>query len=91
LDAAAVSNSAHQAIQGIDLPDQMALAQPPDRWIAGHGADGRKPVGDQGGRRTHPGSRSRGLAAGVAAANDHDVESGIHQGSKVTLRRGFFT
>ena len=74
LDAALVGDPAHQAVQRIDLADQMALAEPADRRIAGHRADGRKPVGDQRGLRAHARSRSRGLTAGVAAADHDDVE-----------------
>jgi hypothetical protein len=74
LDAAGVGHPAHQAIQSVDLADQMALAETSDRRIAGHGADGREAVGHKRGFRTHPGGRARGLTAGVAAANDNDVE-----------------
>ena len=74
LDAAGVRHPAHQAIERIDLADQMALAEPADRGIAGHGADGRKPVGDQRRPGAHPRGRAGGLAAGMAAADDDDVE-----------------
>ena len=39
LDAGAVDGAAHDAVQGIDLAHQMALAQPADGGIAGHLAD----------------------------------------------------
>ncbi len=74
LDAGDVRDPAHQAIQRIDLTNQMALAETPDRGIAGHHPDGRKPMGHQ--RRPGADARrgARGLAAGVAAADDDDVE-----------------
>ena len=75
LDAAAVGDPAHQAVQRVDLADQMALAEAADRRIAGHRADGRKPMGHQRGPRAHARGRSRGLAAGMAAADDDDVEA----------------
>ena len=74
LDAAGIGDPAHQAVQGVDLADQMTLAETADGGIAGHRADGRKAVGHQRGLRAHPRSRARGLAAGVAAADDDDVE-----------------
>ncbi len=78
LDAALVGDAAHQAVQCIDLPHQMALAEPADRRIAGHRADGRKFVRHQRGFGAHPRGRSRGFAAGVAAADDDDVEFSVH-------------
>ena len=74
LDAAGIGDPAHQPVQRIDLADQVALAEPADRWIAGHRADGREPVRHQRGPRTHARGRGRGLAAGVAAADDDNVE-----------------
>ena len=46
LDAAGIGDPAHQAIQRIDLADQMALAETADGGIAGHRANGGKTVGD---------------------------------------------
>ncbi len=77
LDAALVGHAAHQAVQSVDFPHQMALAEPADRRIAGHRPDGRKPVRNQRRTRTHARGRGRGLAAGMAAA-DHDDIEGIH-------------
>jgi hypothetical protein len=74
LDPTGVRDPAHKSIQGIDLSDQMALTEASDRRIAGHCADGRKTVSDERCRRAHPGGRARGLAAGMAAADDDDVE-----------------
>ena len=74
LDPASVGDPAHQTVQGIHFADQMALAETANGGIAGHGANGRETVGDQRGLRTHPGGRTRGFAAGMAAANDDDVK-----------------
>ena len=52
----------------------MALAQPADRGIAGHRADGRKTMGDQRRPGAHARGDGRGLAAGVASADDDDIE-----------------
>ena len=47
LDAAAIGHPTHQAVQGIDLANQMTLAESSDRRIAGHRADGGELVGHQ--------------------------------------------
>ena len=78
LDAAAVGDPAHQAVEGVDLADQMALPEPADGRIARHRADGRKSVGHQRRPGAHAGGGGRSLAAGVAAADDDDVE-GFHE------------
>ncbi len=80
LDAAAVGDPAHQAVERVDLADQMALAEPADGRIARHRADGRELVGHQRSRRAHARGRGRGLTAGVAAADDDDVEPRLHLG-----------
>src|SRR5262245_11842351 len=36
LDAATISDAAHQPIERVDLADQVALAEATDRWIARH-------------------------------------------------------
>ena len=47
LDAGRIRDPAHQAVQRIDLAHQMALADPADRGIAGHLADGLELVRQQ--------------------------------------------
>ena len=74
LDAALVGDAAHEAVQSIDFPDQMALAQAADGRVAAHGADGGKAMRHQRGLRAHAGAGGRGLTAGMAAANHHNVE-----------------
>ena len=74
LDAAFVRDAAHQAVECVDLAHQMALAEPADRRIAGHRPDGGESVRQQRSPRTHARSRSRGLAARVASADDDDSE-----------------
>ncbi len=74
LDAALVGDAAHEAVERIDLADEVALAKTADGGVAGHRADGRELVGQQRRARAHARGRGRGLTAGVAAANDDDVE-----------------
>ena len=68
-----VGDPAHQPVKRVDLAHQMAFAEPADRRIAGHGADGGESMGDQ--RRLGAHARGRGgrLAAGMAAAHDDDI------------------
>ena len=73
LDAGQVGDPTHQAVEGIDLADQMPLAEPANGRIAGHFADGSEAVGDQRRARAHAGGRSGSLAAGMAAADDDNV------------------
>ncbi len=74
LDAGGVGDAAHQAVEGIDLAHQMALAEAADGRIAGHLADGGEGMGDERRARAHAGSRGRGFAAGMAAAHNDHVE-----------------
>ena len=78
LDAATVGDAAHKAVQSVDFPDQMTLAEAANRRIAGHGADGGEAMRHQRRLRAHAGGRGRGLTAGMAAADHNDVESGLH-------------
>jgi hypothetical protein len=73
LDAGGVSDLAHEAVQGVDLADQMALAEPANGRIAGHLADGGEAVGDQGRACADAGRSRSSLAAGMAAADDDNV------------------
>jgi hypothetical protein len=77
---------AHQSVQSVDFPDQMAFTEATNGRIAGHGADGGESVRDQRRPSTHAGGRSRGLAAGVAAA-DHDNIEGKRHGAVVAEAR----
>ncbi len=74
LNTGPVRRDAHQAVQGVDFPDQVALADPADGGIARHGADRRKGVGDERRPRAEARRGGRCLGAGVAAANDNDIE-----------------
>ena len=74
LNAGGVGDAAHQAVEGIDLAHQVALAEAADGRIAGHLADRGEGVGDERRTRAHARSRGRGFAAGVAAAHNDHVE-----------------
>src|SRR5208282_4583193 len=81
LNAGGVRYAAHEAIESVDLAYQVPLAEPADRGIAGHGADGGKPLCDQRRPRAHARGRGRRLTAGMAAPNDNHIEAGVHRDS----------
>jgi hypothetical protein len=56
----------------------MAFSKPANGWIAGHRTNSRKLMGNEGRLRAHTGSSSRGFTAGMAAANNYDVELTRH-------------
>jgi hypothetical protein len=71
LDARLVGRRRHRTTQGIDLLDQMALADAADRGIAGHRTEGFDVVREQQRARTGTRRSEGGFGAGMAAA-DHD-------------------
>ena len=74
MDAAGIRATCHEPAHGIDLAHQVALADAADGGIAGHLAERFDVVREQQGAGTHAGAGKRRLGAGVAAANDDDVE-----------------
>src|SRR5207249_1172188 len=79
LNPAAIDGAAHDAVERVDLADQMPLAKPADRRVARHRADGLAPMGEQHGARPKPSRGRGGLGAGMAAA-DHDDVIALHGG-----------
>ena len=73
LDAGFVGDEAHQAAEGVDLADDLALAEAADGGVAGHAAEGGAVVGDEDRARTKIRRRPGGFRAGVSAADDQDV------------------
>src|SRR6202035_3914216 len=59
--------------------DQMALAQPANRGVAGHFANGAALMGEQQRAGAETRRRGRSFAARMAAA-DHDDVEGLHRG-----------
>ena len=73
LDAGHVGQAAHDAVQRVDLPDQVALAQAADGRVAAHLADGLELVGEQERARAEARRRGRRLAARVSPADDDHI------------------
>jgi len=74
MDRRPVGGPADQPAQGGDLVDQLALARPPHRRVAGHRAHPGGVQGDQGHPRPHAGGGVGGLDPGVAAPDHGHVE-----------------
>jgi hypothetical protein len=68
LDADGVGYLAHDAAQGIDLADQMALGDSTNGWVAAHLGDEVEVHGDEGGFEAHARSGHRGFAPSVTRA-----------------------
>ncbi len=85
LDPGAVDDARHHAIERVDFAHQMPLGQAADRRVARHFADRLPAVRQQ--QRVGAQTRRRvgRLAAGMAAADDDDVETiaraGVHEGA----------
>src|SRR5690606_31501937 len=75
MDAAAVGRPRHDPAHGIDLLDQMALADPAASRIAAHLANGLDVMRQQPRAAAHPGRCQRRFGSGMAAADDNDIEA----------------
>ena len=73
LDPRTIDRPTHDAVQGIDLANQVALAQAADRGVARHLTDRFDPVGQQQGPGAQARSRRCRFTAGVAATDNDDV------------------
>ena len=73
LDAGLVRGPAHLAPQGVQLPDQVALAGAADGGVAGHVAHGVQIDGKAHRVQPQPGGGQGRLDARVARADDGDI------------------
>ena len=86
LDTGRVDRPTHDAAEGVDLANELGLANTPDRRIATHLADGVAVGRQQGRGRAEPGGGSGRLDTGMAGSN-HDhvvVVAGGHRGLDVS-------
>ena len=74
LYARLIGGQGHGAAQGIDLFDQMPLADTADRGVATHLPKGLDVVGQQQGGAAHARSGQRRLGAGMAATDDDHIK-----------------
>ena len=70
LDTAVIGSHAHLATQGVQLPDQVALAGAADGGIAGHIAHGVQIDGKKNGVQPQPGGSQRRLDPRMARADN---------------------
>jgi len=77
MDSAGIGGPRDDAVTGIDLANEVTLAEPADTRIARHGPDIGGVERRQSDRRTAPRGRRSGLDAGMATA-DHDNVEGVH-------------
>jgi len=87
LNASLIRHLAHEAVERIDLADQMALAQAADGRVARHLSNGVGAVGNERRKCANARTGSGRLAAGMPAAHDDDVKiqsvgsAGVHDHS----------
>jgi hypothetical protein len=74
LDARFVSGQGHGPAEGIDFLDQMPFADAADAGVATHLPQRLDVVGQQQGTAAHAGAGQRRFGAGMAAADDDDIE-----------------
>ena len=89
LDPSEIGHPAHKTVERINFAHEMPLAETADRGIAGHCAYRREAMGDERGFGAHTRGCRGGLAAGVAAADNHNIVLRIHLRS--SLRRELVT
>ena len=80
LDQGIVGSEAHLAAHGVQFANEMALAGAADGRVAGHHADAVQVQREQGRLKAHPRGGQGRLAAAVARADHHAVESLPHKG-----------
>lgn len=73
LDGSGVRVECHEAAEGVNLADYVALGQAADRWVAGHLAHGVGILREEEGLATKARRGQRGLDPGMAGAEDDDV------------------
>jgi hypothetical protein len=70
LDTYGIGDFAHDAAEGVDFADEMALGNASDGGVAGHLRDEVEVEGEQGGAQAQAGRGHGRLAAGVSGADD---------------------
>ena len=61
-------------LQGVDLPDEVGLADPADGRVTGHLTDGFDALGEQQRPRPDTGRSSGGFGTGMSGTNDDHIE-----------------
>ncbi len=74
LNARTVRDAPHDTVKRVDLANKMTLAQPSDRWIARHHADGGARQCDKRGLTAHPRSSMGCLSSCMATADNQHIK-----------------
>ena len=74
MDAGAVRGLSHRAAEGVDLADEVTLADAADRRIAAHLPERLDALGEEQSARSGAGRGKGRLGTGVTAPDDDDVE-----------------
>jgi hypothetical protein len=82
LDAALVGSTTHEAVKGVNFPDQMALAQSAYRGVAGHDANSVPTMRHQCSLGAKSRGSRRGFGSGMAAAYYNYVEISLRHVQK---------
>ena len=77
VDPAVVRACRHRPAERVDLLDEVSLADPPDGRVAAHLPEGFDALREQQRLRPRPRRGERRLGAGVAPADDDDVECSV--------------
>jgi hypothetical protein len=64
----------HQTIEGVNLANEVTLAEPANCRVARHFADGGESLCDERGRGATTGGGGRRFCPGMPTADDHDVK-----------------
>jgi len=78
LNAGCIGGTGHQTAEGVDLADQLTLADTPDGGIAAHLGNGIAAEGHQQGAGTHPAGSPGGLGSGMSAPNNNNIIIRFH-------------
>jgi hypothetical protein len=77
LNSCSIRSPPHQSIKRVNFSNQVSLADPADRGIAGHCADAIDTMRDERRSATDTGCGGRGLTACVPSPDYDDIE-GLH-------------
>jgi hypothetical protein len=91
MDRASIGGAGDDAVKGIDLTHQMALAQTADSRVAAHGANGVEIETDQRHLRAHARGNGSGLDPCMASADHNHIEilhgPALHEAGAQVKRR----
>jgi hypothetical protein len=73
-----IGRPAHDAVESVNFPHQMAFSEPSNGGVTGHCADSSESVRNEGRLGTHAGGGGGSFTASMTATDDHHVEPMCH-------------